>query len=365
MKDKTVTLRNDEPCLDLDNTTVWRNPAEPPTKVSKKKKPEDKITPQPQISIPPARDIPKATLPPQYQQSRYRNTTDNQSGYQINNTPINNAGFDPDKTVGVGSAYFDPERIKPKNNEPNVQPQYTPNTYNDHYQDDYTASDSETYNDKYNYEQKPKKSKRGCGCFISVILIIAIITGGAFAVWHFFLKPKPTDNDLFNSKLVPVCKTDKWGYMNKKGEKVVSLRYEEAYDFSDELALVKKDGKYGYIDKKGKEVIECKYEEAYSFNEGLAVVKKGNYYGCINKDGEMKINAKYHAIGNYHEGYAHVRIDGKSGFIDTEGDILLPLSYDYAYDFSEGYAHVVLDGKHGFIDTDGDIFIKWWTHNRL
>ena len=45
---------------------------------------------------------------------------------------------------------------------------------------------------------------------------------------------------------------DKWGYVNNKGEEVISPVYDGALEFSDNgLAAVKSGDKWGYINKKG------------------------------------------------------------------------------------------------------------------
>ena len=44
--------------------------------------------------------------------------------------------------------------------------------------------------------------------------------------------------------------------------------------FSEGLAVVEMNGRAGFIDMKGNEVISLEYESAFRFEEGLAMVKK-------------------------------------------------------------------------------------------
>jgi hypothetical protein len=51
------------------------------------------------------------------------------------------------------------------------------------------------------------------------------------------------------------------------------------------LASVKLNGKYGFIDKTGQEIIPLKYDEAWSFHEGLGGVKLDGKSGYVDKRG--------------------------------------------------------------------------------
>ena len=70
--------------------------------------------------------------------------------------------------------------------------------------------------------------------------------------------------------MAAVCKNDKWGYVNTKGELIIPCIYEYANDFSEGLASVRKNGKEGFINKKGEIAIPFKFEECGNFSEGLA-----------------------------------------------------------------------------------------------
>lgn len=55
---------------------------------------------------------------------------------------------------------------------------------------------------------------------------------------------------------------------------VIPFQYEDADQFSEDLAAVKKNGKWGYIDHEGNVVIDFQYDYAWIFNEGYAIVGK-------------------------------------------------------------------------------------------
>lgn len=77
----------------------------------------------------------------------------------------------------------------------------------------------------------------------------------------------------------------KSGFLDENGEKVISLKYDEANDYFNGVSLVSKKGKYGYIDKKGKVVIPLKYEDAHNFKEDMAAVKSNGKWGFIDITG--------------------------------------------------------------------------------
>lgn len=57
---------------------------------------------------------------------------------------------------------------------------------------------------------------------------------------------------------------------------ISDFQYDNAYEYSDDLARVKKDGKYGFIDTKGETIIDFQYDGGASFHNNLAYVVKGD-----------------------------------------------------------------------------------------
>lgn len=63
----------------------------------------------------------------------------------------------------------------------------------------------------------------------------------------------------FSESLAAVSKDDKWGYINQRGELVIPLQFDRAFDFMDGLAMVSTDEGWVYIDKSGKVVWKGAY----------------------------------------------------------------------------------------------------------
>lgn len=74
-----------------------------------------------------------------------------------------------------------------------------------------------------------------------------------------------------------VKKDGKYGFINAKGETVISFDYDWVDDYDEITGLIcaEKDGRFGFIDKTGKTIIPFVYEDAFGFSKNLAHVKRG------------------------------------------------------------------------------------------
>jgi len=128
---------------------------------------------------------------------------------------------------------------------------------------------------------------------------------------------------------VEIDGVDKAGYINKKGEFVVSPEYNYTYDFSDGLGCATKNGEKFFFNRKGEEVLSFSgMEEAEirtDFHEGfteISVKGEDGYtrYGFMNKKGEIAIEPKFVATFDFQGGLALVVTeDWHVGYIKTDG----------------------------------------------
>jgi hypothetical protein len=159
---------------------------------------------------------------------------------------------------------------------------------------------------------------------------------------------------------------NKYGIIDKYGNTIASMKYDEIGSFSEELIRVKLNGKYGYINKIGEVVIPFIYHKAKDFSNGKAKIILGEKEGFINNLGEFLNPTIYNFAGEYSDGLAEVRIGSHEygdppiyGYINKLKEVVIPLKYQGAGQFSEGIARVKLDGKWGFIDKEGDTVIPF------
>lgn len=168
--------------------------------------------------------------------------------------------------------------------------------------------------------------------------------------------------DSFSEGLAVVFKqrisSKSYGYINENLKEQIRLRYEKADSFKEGLAPVKLDGKYGYIDKKENIIIPFIYSEASVFCDGLAVVKLNQEYGFIDKTGKTIINFIFERAESFRNGLAAVKMNGKYGFIDKHNEIIIPFIYDHCFhNFHRDLVMVKLDGKYGKINNKGIVVL--------
>ncbi len=166
------------------------------------------------------------------------------------------------------------------------------------------------------------------------------------------------DNVLpFSEGMAMVESGGKRGFINKLGQEVIPLIYEnEGFNyFRNGLVDVRKNGKWGYIDKKGNVVVAFQYDYTYGFSEGLAWVKKNGKYGYVDRTGNEVITLQYEDTWMYgfEEGLAEVKKNGKWGYINKMGIEVIPFEYDEAFGFKNGSANVIKNGKSISIDKMG------------
>jgi len=170
----------------------------------------------------------------------------------------------------------------------------------------------------------------------------------------------------------------KYGFINETGEVVIPLRFDPRLGphsqpgglgrFTEGLAAVRIGNIYGYIDHKGNVVISPRFREAAEFSEGLASVTTiDGQKGYIDKAGHFAIKLSGSG-GQFNEGLATVSVEingrTKMGYIDRTGKTIIEPKFEMAYDFIDGIAEVYLTEKltsasgptiqtvHGYIDKE-------------
>lgn len=175
----------------------------------------------------------------------------------------------------------------------------------------------------------------------------------------------------FSEGRATVCKNKRWGVIDNNGNVIVPFKYINSFSLgicSNGLMSFLSNGKYGYLDKSGKVRISAVYDSAGQFVDGFAVVSKNGFYGMIDTTGKTVIPFKYVRLGYFQEGMALYSDESgwncKYGYINSEGEEVTPVMYNKAYDFSNGLAMVsvtderfsdpVIQDRYGFIDKNGN-----------
>lgn len=166
--------------------------------------------------------------------------------------------------------------------------------------------------------------------------------------------------DGFSENLIPIKDENGVGFINTKGNIIVSTAWDSVMPFKSERAIVSKNGKYGLINNEGKIIVCPQYTFMEDCNNGLLLVKKDEKFGLIDVDGKMVLNLNYEWIYTFHDDMAMVRKGDKYGFIDKTGKLTIPIEWDSLGEFENGLASAININKNicGFINKNGIVVTK-------
>ena len=178
-----------------------------------------------------------------------------------------------------------------------------------------------------------------------------------------FISPNYQDIGIFsNYGLASFAIHGYFGYLNSKGDVVISPKFHCAEEFKNEVAVVGIDKEYFLIDLNGKRISDCftDLQSPFPDEENLyACSKDDTYFGFIDNTGTEIIPFMYDYVERFSEGLAVFSSDGKSGYIDKANKIIIDEKFDKAFGFSEGLARVEKNNKQGFIDNKGSVVIPF------
>lgn len=131
-------------------------------------------------------------------------------------------------------------------------------------------------------------------------------------------------------------------------------------EFRPTVAQATYDCRYAFIDKNGQPISDLRFDDALDFSEGLAPVRIGQQWGYVDPSGQISIPLSFHSAESFSEGLAAVNVNGKVGFIDHSGNFVITPQFDTAYSFSDGRALVSAgegSRRWSFIDKTGNLAI--------
>lgn len=158
----------------------------------------------------------------------------------------------------------------------------------------------------------------------------------------------------------------KYGYINREGEEVIPLMFENATLFDDDVATVQFNGKWGVIDRDGNRLIEFKYERLMAFCNGVTVAQKGKKWGAIDPADNPVIPFKYKHITHFNDAGLALAKKGKDwGVINPKGETVAPFVYEFdieyasLLDLSEDFVWIKQGGKWGTLNLKGNLVIPF------
>lgn len=109
-----------------------------------------------------------------------------------------------------------------------------------------------------------------------------------------------------NEGMLAIHEKGKWGYINDKGDVIVSPKYDTCTSFKYGYARIRMNSKWGIIDKSGTEIIGTEYEGIYPGENGTFIFYDKNW-GIIDKSG-TKAQPYFNSLTTFEKDRALARL---------------------------------------------------------
>lgn len=215
-------------------------------------------------------------------------------------------------------------------------------------------------------EDKMKRYRRIFIIFCILFVFTSCSVNGGRKSENIVIKSNDTNQDyfVFIKYRNFWFQSNKYGYMNSKGEVVISPYFEYAEDFVDGMAKVKTNNGYGIIDKSGRYILQPIYSGCKLLGNGL-ISYKAYKWKLKDKEGKEVGDLEFDDIMKFSEGLAAVKINNKWGFINTDGELVIEPIYDFAANFENSLCAVQLNDRWGLIDIYGNEIVEPSFQDRL
>jgi WG containing repeat len=153
------------------------------------------------------------------------------------------------------------------------------------------------------------------------------------------------------NKNLPSYKSDKFGYLNTKGEFVIRPQFKNATSFHEGYAIIKDSvNKFHFVGVDGNYVPELSNWEipVECCSEYLGPVEK-----IIQQNGLFKVQRNFSLDANQMKEKETFQYNVKFGFINAQGKEITPCEYDSTGRFEGGICKVVVNRKAGIINAQG------------
>ncbi|MFN5982795.1 MAG: WG repeat-containing protein [Fluviicola sp.] len=178
----------------------------------------------------------------------------------------------------------------------------------------------------------------------------------------FVIKPQFEVISTFSDSLLLFEDGDYIKLVNKKGEIIPNLAFDDVGKLVNGRAYVEYDGDFGYIDAVGKLVIPMIYETYTNskvkaeFSGNYAKVMKNGKYGIIDKSGKTIIPFAYTNLGQPGTLIAFEKA-GKWGFIDISNKVVIEPTYENTASFSDGLGFSQYLTLFGAVNSKNEVII--------
>lgn len=136
------------------------------------------------------------------------------------------------------------------------------------------------------------------------------------------------------SPYIPVSRNGKWGYIDKRtGKEVTLITYGPSVQWTELTPRTKlsKNGKLGFVDNHGFELTFFEFDRIGRFTNGFAIVRKGLVYGYLREDdltllSDVVFLSAYPFLDGFGEVVVKTIFGRKTRFIDKNGRLFKKIS---------------------------------------
>jgi hypothetical protein len=108
--------------------------------------------------------------------------------------------------------------------------------------------------------------------------------------------------------MLAVRKNYKWGYINNKGDEIVTPKYDTCTAFKYGYGRVKLNSKWGIVDRSGTEIIQPKYGNILPGENGYFIYYDNNGWGMMDKTGKIIIQPTLSTITPFEKDRAMAKL---------------------------------------------------------
>ncbi len=157
----------------------------------------------------------------------------------------------------------------------------------------------------------------------------------------------------FSEGLALVNFEGRWGYINLQGENVIPHAYSMGTNFKEGIARVTDfENNQFLIEKTGNQILAIEYDEVKDFKDGVALARKGGLWGLIDPQGKELLGFNFEQLKRINSDSYRIKSGGKYGIVDRSGQILIEPIYDKISVEGLGPWIAKKDGKFGLITKD-------------
>lgn len=158
----------------------------------------------------------------------------------------------------------------------------------------------------------------------------------------------------FQNGFARVKKSDKYGFINKKGGLTIATQYLKVCDkVVEDRASVMLKGKWALVDSWEKMLAQPYYDSIGHFQDSVAIAVKNKKYLLLSYYGRELCGAKFEFIERYDRENYIVKSGGKLGVMHRDGNEVVFTKYDKIPSINKNHIIVKSFQKLGLLDHNG------------